>query len=189
MWTLTPTTSSIEKKKILLTFERGVCLPLWFYKKVIVYLALSETNSEVAVRRCSAKKVVLKISQNSQENTCVGVCLTWNFTKKETPTQLFYCEFCEIFKNTFFIKHLRWLLLTNLPHQLSLMNVWVCKCNKFFSIFFCLTFALPVYFFEVVFRKLITWVTKYLILDESDWKSLIANWSFNSMFLRKMLNL
>ena len=115
-------TSSIEKKKILLTFERGVCLPLWFYKKVIVYLALSETNPEAAVRRCSVKKVVLKISQNSQENTYVGVCLTWNFTKKETPTQLFYCEFCEIFKNTFFIKHLRWLLLTNLSHQLSLME-------------------------------------------------------------------
>ena len=111
-----------KKKKILLTFERGVCLPLWFYKKVIVYLALSETNSEAAVRRCSTKKVVLKISQNSQENTCVGVCLTWNFTKTETPTQLFYCEFCEIFKNTFFIKHLRWLLLTNLSHQLSLME-------------------------------------------------------------------
>ena len=24
--------------------------------------------------------------------------------------QLFSCEFCETFKNTFFIKHLRWLL-------------------------------------------------------------------------------
>ena len=67
------------------------------------------------------KKGGLK-NQNSQENTYVGVCLTWNFTKKETPTQLFYCEFCEIFKNTFFIKHLRWLLLTNLSHQLSLME-------------------------------------------------------------------
>ena len=31
--------------------------------------------------------------------------------KKETLAQVFSCEFCEIFKNTFFIKHLRWLLL------------------------------------------------------------------------------
>ena len=23
-----------------------------------------------------------------------------NFTKKETPTQVFFCEYCEVFKNT-----------------------------------------------------------------------------------------
>ena len=31
--------------------------------------------------------------------------------KKETLVQVFSCEFCEIFENTFFIEHLRWLLL------------------------------------------------------------------------------
>ena len=36
-----------------------------------------------------------------------------NFIKKETPTQLFSYEFCEIFKNTIFIEHLRWLFLTS----------------------------------------------------------------------------
>ena len=36
------------------------------------------------------------ISQNSQENTCVGVA--------ETPTKAFSCEFYEIFKNTFFYR-------------------------------------------------------------------------------------
>ena len=30
---------------------------------------------------------------------------------KETSTQVFCCEFCKIFKNTFFIEPLRWLLL------------------------------------------------------------------------------
>ena len=34
-----------------------------------------------------------------------------DFIKKVTLAQVFSCEFCEIFKNTFFIKHLRWLLL------------------------------------------------------------------------------
>ena len=34
-----------------------------------------------------------------------------NFTKKETIVQVFVCEFCKIFKNTFFIEHLRLLLL------------------------------------------------------------------------------
>ena len=30
---------------------------------------------------------------------------------KETPTQVFSCEYCKIFKNSFFIEHLWWLLL------------------------------------------------------------------------------
>ena len=38
----------------------------------------------------SMKKAFLKISQNSQ------VCI---FIKKETPKQVFSCEFCEVFKN------------------------------------------------------------------------------------------
>ena len=29
--------------------------------------------------------------------------------RKETPTQVFSCEYCKIFKNTFFAEHLRWL--------------------------------------------------------------------------------
>ena len=36
---------------------------------------------------------------------------TCNFIKKETLSQVLFCEFCEIVKNTFFIEHLRWLLL------------------------------------------------------------------------------
>ena len=50
----------------------------------------------------------LKISEYSQENTCVsyrpgGMQFYW----KETPIQMFSCEYWEIFKNTFFEKHLR----------------------------------------------------------------------------------
>ena len=61
---------------------------------------------EAVVRRCSLKKVFLKISQNSQENTRARV-----FIKKETLTQVFSREFCEISKSTFFIEHLWWQLL------------------------------------------------------------------------------
>ena len=61
-------------------------------------------------RRCSVKKVFLKyFSQNSQENTCAGVCFWWScrievciFIEKETLAPVFFCEFREIFKNTFF---------------------------------------------------------------------------------------
>ena len=51
--------------------------------------------------RSSRPVVFLKISQNSQENTCVGI---FNFIEKESPahspTQVFSCEYCEILKNT-----------------------------------------------------------------------------------------
>ena len=64
-------------------------------------------------RRCFIKKMFLKIPQNSQENTCVRVSFltklqAWgNFVKTKTLAQVFSCEFCEIFKNTFFTEHLR----------------------------------------------------------------------------------
>ena len=32
------------------------------------------------------------------------------FKKRLTPTLVFFCEYCEIFKNSFFIEHLWWLL-------------------------------------------------------------------------------
>ena len=60
--------------------------------------------SEAVVRRCFVKNVLLKISQNSQENTCVRVSFlikACNFIQKETLAQVFSCEFCKISKNTF----------------------------------------------------------------------------------------
>ena len=64
--------------------------------------------------RYSIKKVFLKISPNSQKNTCVRVsfliklqALTCNFIKKETLTQMLSCELCVIFKSTYFTEHLR----------------------------------------------------------------------------------
>ena len=57
----------------------------------------------------------LKILQNSLENTCATV----SFLIKLQPqpcnlrrdSSTLSCEFYEIFKNTFFAEHLRWLLL------------------------------------------------------------------------------
>ena len=54
--------------------------------------------------------VFLEILQNSQENTCPRVSFLIKFQasgfKKETLTQVFSCEFCEISTNTFFTEHL-----------------------------------------------------------------------------------
>ena len=49
------------------------------------------------------KKSVL---ENFAKNTCAGL-RPETLLKKETLAQVFSCEFCEIFKNTFFKEHLR----------------------------------------------------------------------------------
>ena len=41
------------------------------------------------------------------QKLCDPEAETCNFSKKETLPLVFFCEFCEIFKNTFFIEHLR----------------------------------------------------------------------------------
>ena len=70
---------------------------------------LSSISTEAVAKRCSVKRVLLKISQDSQENTCARFSFliqvqasACNFIKKETQAQVFSCEFCEIFKNTIF---------------------------------------------------------------------------------------
>ena len=61
----------------------------------------------------SVKKGVLRILQNSHGNISAGVSFLiklqakyYNFFKRENLTQLFSCEFCEVFKSTFFTGHL-----------------------------------------------------------------------------------
>ena len=73
---------------------------------------LTETDTQ----RCSVKKVFLKISQNSQENSCARASFliklqACNFVKKEILPQVFSCKFCEILGTPFFIGHLWGLLL------------------------------------------------------------------------------
>ena len=73
--------------------------------KNVLLAGIALINSEAVVRRCSVKKAVfLKVLQNSWENICVGVSHTGacNFIKKETTAQVFSCEFCKTFRNTFF---------------------------------------------------------------------------------------
>ena len=64
---------------------------------------------EAVAWRCSVKKLFLKISQNSKGNTYARISFliklltsACNFTKIETLSQAFSCEFWEIHKNTYF---------------------------------------------------------------------------------------
>ena len=57
-------------------------------------------DAEAATRGVLWKKVLLEISQNSQESTCARVFFL-------IKLQDFFGEFCKISKNTFFTEHLR----------------------------------------------------------------------------------
>ena len=107
-------TEVIINKK--LHFSCSVCLTFFFrkYEPGRSYFESSSTTRSTyrsSHQRCSIKKLFLKFSQNSQGNTCARVSFLiklqvepCNFVKKETLTQAFSCEFCEIYNNTFFTK-------------------------------------------------------------------------------------
>ena len=79
-------------------------LKIWFEPTFII-IGFCVTRKAVAWGY-TVKKVLLKISQNSQENACARVsiflqALACIFIKKETLAHALSCEFWEIFKNTF----------------------------------------------------------------------------------------
>ena len=77
-------------------------LYLCFFKIVSWKSVVSPINSEAVVRRCSSKQVFLKTSRIFLKTSLI-------LLKRDSSTGVF-CEICEIFKNTFFTEHLRWLL-------------------------------------------------------------------------------
>ena len=73
-----------------------------YFKKISKIVKEAQQNLEVVVRSCSVKKGVLR---NFVKLTVKHLCQSLffnNFIKKVTLAQVFSCEFCEIFKNTFF---------------------------------------------------------------------------------------
>ena len=103
---------------------------------------------EAVSRRCSVKKVFLKISQNSQENTCarvsfliklhaIGGVLRRSATllKKRLWHRCFPVNFPKFSRTPFFIKHLRWLLLYIFfsIFYIFLLYIFLLKEYKFFD--------------------------------------------------------
>ena len=84
-------------------------------------------------RRCSLRKGVLRnfakftgkhLCQSLFFNKVAGLGL--QLYKKETLAQVFFCEFCEISKNTFFTEHL-WATAS----ELSRKNILTMYCSHF----------------------------------------------------------
>ena len=80
---------SFSMEEFILLLEKGTALGWWD----------KEVHTDAVVHSFSSKEVFLKISQILLESTCVGV------------SEFNFVEICEIFKNTFFTEHLRWLPL------------------------------------------------------------------------------
>ena len=66
---------------------------------------------EPVVQKYSVKKVFLKFTKFTGKHQCQSFFFSqnvrpkaYNFTKKEALTWVFFCEFCEISKNTFFYR-------------------------------------------------------------------------------------
>ena len=81
-------------------------LEIVWYRSLFLRANLLQ-DSEAVVRTCSEEKVFLKISQNSQENTCAR----FSFLKKRLWRRCFPVNFAKFLRRLFFTEHLRWLFL------------------------------------------------------------------------------
>ena len=72
--------------------------------------SLSKVSSEAVITRFSSTffyfKIFFSLKISQQKSICVGVYFQYFQVGKETATQVFSCESCEIFKSNFFIKNL-----------------------------------------------------------------------------------
>ena len=65
-------------------------------------------QTEAAQTRSVRKCVLRNFAKCPGKHLCHSLFFeACNFIEKETLTQVFFCEFCEISKNTFFTEHLR----------------------------------------------------------------------------------
>ena len=72
-------------------------------------LKVKSRNTRTRCETCS--KLTIKIPERHQWPMNIFQwstrCHAFNVTKTEAPAQVFSCEFCNIFKNTYFVEHLQ----------------------------------------------------------------------------------
>ena len=123
------------KKTLLKTIGlKKCCLYFLVHLKVLILIIYRSSRQEVF---CN-KGVLKNFTKFTGKHLCQSLffnkiaggkkCLFFgqacNFIKKETLVQVFSCEFCEIFKNAFFIEHLCWLLLNIHLVTLAYLTHW-----------------------------------------------------------------
>ena len=94
-------------------FSNGFCFVLFLRKCLLHFLCylfiqkkIQVKISEAAVRRCLQKTPVFEslFNKAGTRKACI-------FIKKGIPTQVFSCEYCEIFKNRFLVEHFLFIIL------------------------------------------------------------------------------
>ena len=99
-------------------------------------------------RRCHIKSSALR-----NLNAC-------NFIKKETLVQLFSCEFCEIFKNTFFTEHLRTTASVRREFVLNVMRHFVIAVGLYLGS--CQTSMMELFFWNIYLLKAFNYILQEL---------------------------
>ena len=67
-----------------------------------------------------------------------GVLKASIFVKKEIPTQVFSCEYCEIFKNSFLVEHLLFIILLRVIEFFG--SLWVQNWRVSYFLYYCFFF-------------------------------------------------
>ena len=103
-------------------------ITLYSFEQVVVSWVWDHKVTEATAVGVLWKKVFLKIWQSWQENTCARVSFFNKAVglKKETLPQVFSCEFCKVFKNTFLQNTSKWLFRYVMSLHFSL-NVTIYK--------------------------------------------------------------
>ena len=84
--------------------ENNLCKAFKRYRKYIQKIQLTEAFCKKGVLRNFAKFTGKQLRQSL---FLIKQAEAWNVINKETPAQVFSCEFNKISKNIFFIEHLR----------------------------------------------------------------------------------
>ena len=105
---------SMVSKKLSLWLKKIVCVTANITRKSHCLKTLRLIRSNRREMFCK-RGVLKKFAKYTGKHQCQSL-----FFKNKTLAQVFFCEFCKILNNTFFIEHLRWLLLDfdyNLVHN------------------------------------------------------------------------
>ena len=112
------------------------------YKSLPVYSCLRSNH-----RRYFLKKVGLKILAKFKGKHLPQGCRPeayYNFFKKDNSSQLFFCEFCAMFKNSFLENTSEWLLLSTVTkiqqYGSHFKNIVFCKIYRFVVFSSCYVF-------------------------------------------------
>ena len=114
-----------RKRSVMKSFIKVI----WLLSRIYTLL---KNSIHTILRGCWEKLIFLwkgvfeKFANFTGKHLCQSFFFNKSFIKKESLEQMFSCEFCQIFKNTFFIEDLSWLLLSLIEFRLNNSGCPMC---------------------------------------------------------------